>query len=367
MNALTLTPGNDGPSGHAHPPTPDDRVHNRGRRGRRIFYFGTWIASPALGLAIALLLCLAVTGNWAFGWLVGILGAGAAWYERLRLDPLFHINNTTTGMFITIDTLRSWFYGRDIFVYYGPGDHLSYPWERRYGENNILLDEGTNTFEFEVVCTDGVVRATGSYRLRPEQRSPRDFLAGAGAVANDLRDLIITNAVEKLSNRTVKGALRSLEELNRELAQKFVGTGVTPFEARFGIHVGDATVSQLLPTKEVQRTISSLTEAAAIRKGIALLLGFDNMKQVREAEIPQADIKDARDRFLSISGNLEGMDISRYEVVLSTHGVDPALADAIAGLARNVAPAVAAWREANRPRRGGRRRRQNRGDQDGQT
>lgn len=46
----------------------------------------------------------------------------------------------------------------------------------------------------------------------------------------------------------------------------------------------------------------------------------------------QADVNLARDRFLSISGNLEGMEIKRNEFDVSLHGLDPEAAKAITAI-----------------------------------
>jgi hypothetical protein len=57
-------------------------------------------------------------------------------------------------------------------------------------------------------------------------------------------------------------------------------------------------------------------------------------RRLRSGELTMADINLARDRFLSISGNLEGMEIKRSEFDVSIHGLDTDAVQAIADIAK---------------------------------
>jgi len=179
---------------------------------------------------------------------------------------------------------------------------------------------------------------------------PVKFQRGVASVAEDLRDLIITEALQQLATKTVADAMLSIEEVNTALAKMFV-VGNTPFEIRFGIIVGDVTIGELLPSKELRRTLSAQTEALAIAQGTAILLGYSSMRAVKAAiksgAITTNDQKEARDRFLSVSGNLEGMDIKRNELVLTAAEIDPKFAEAIMALAQNAPDLIRAWRDAS--------------------
>lgn len=344
----------------------DDRDRNR-RLAWGLSWPGAAVFGGFAGAHIALsLVSLAGTGG-----LGAILGAGGALLVRAHLEPRFQINNPTTGLFMTIDPLKRLLGKPDWLTLYGPGKHYCYPQEERYAENNISLTEATVTFDFMVTCADGLLKGTGSFRLRADPNRPVQFQMGVAAVAADLIDLIVAEAVEKLATKKTMTALRSLPLVNDHLGEIFVQQktnekanantgntelGDTTFERRFGVVVGDVTIGQLLPTEELQRTLTAQTEAAAIAKGTAIMLGYTSMKKVNEAVVAkiltEAQVKDARDRFLSVSGNLEGMNISRNEYVLDAHGISPELAEAITALAANAPEAIQAMRAIQKPKGG---------------
>lgn len=345
------------------------------KRNRRNFYLASWVLFPAVTVTASFSMAYTVTGNYNYAMIAGILGLGTGLWLRSNIEPLFRINNPTTGIFLTLDPLKSLFNKPDIITKYGPGPGYCYPWEQRQAINNISLNEASNDFKFSVLCTDGFLFGSGSYRIRAEKTDPIIFQAGVASVADDLRDLVITIAVQQLATKKVRTAVKQLEGLNKKLAETFAGTGQTNFEKRHGVRVGDVTVSQLKPSDDVQKTMSGLTEADAINLGTAIILGYKNMeavnKAVNEGRLQQADVKDARDRFLSVSGNLEGMEIKRHEWVVSAHGIDPRLVEALARAAPNVGQAArdlgmaAQGMRGEQPRGGRNRNRQNQGGNDG--
>jgi SPFH domain / Band 7 family len=251
-------------------------------------------------------------------------------------EKLFLIRNPTTGMFITQDTLASLTGIGDVNIAYGPGTHLSFPWERRLEGNNISLEEAANAFDFTVQCSDGILQGSGSFRLRPDQSKPVTFLSSVSAVADDITDLIIQEILAKISGLTVKETLLGLKTLNVHLDQEFRGRK-TEIEERCGVHISDVTVSKLLPTAELQRTLSAISEAEAIAQGVSIILGMDQAtmrESVKNGTLSQEDINRARRDFLSVSGNLDGMEIKRQEFDLNIRGLDGDAIKAITELAK---------------------------------
>jgi hypothetical protein len=312
-------------------------------RNRRVTWALTWPGAGVIGGFGAAHVALGLTAFPGIGWLGAIVGTGIGLIGRAALEPRFRINNSTTSVFLTFDPLKRLLGREDVLTLYPPGPHICYPQEQRFSENTISLDEATVEFEFLVLCPDGALTGSGSFRLSADQKNPVAFQRGVAAVAEDLRDLIIAVAVEELATKKVVSALKTLPKVNDRLYKEFV-KGTSRFEKRFGVEVGDVTIGQLLPSEELQKTLTAQTEAAAIAKGTAIMLGYTSMGKVKEAvevgKLNEGDVKDARDRFLSVSGNLEGMDIKRNELVLSAHGIPPELAGAITALAAN-APAIA--------------------------
>lgn len=267
------------------------------------------------------------------------------------------INNEINTSFTTYNALNTILGTNKPYVTYGPGIHICFPWEQRSKINTISLAENTVAFTFQVMCTDGLLTGKGSLRLRANIGKAIIYLGGYRAIADDISELVEAEAVKLFANKTISASLKKLGELNHHLEQMFGtngpdkpkdvanssgsdkpqdiadSTNLSAFEERFGVHVGDVTASTLLPSTELQRTISSVAEAGLIKKGTAAILGL-SLKEVQErlqsGKMTYDTYNDARDRFLSVSGNLENMDISRTEFKLMGLGeLDPELAKAI--------------------------------------
>ena len=94
----------------------------------------------------------------------------------------------------------------------------------------------------------------------------------------------------------------------------------------------------------MRRTLAALTEAAAIKKGTALLLGMSMTavnKALSDKSLSEARYEKARKDFMAASGNLEGVQVNRNEIALE--GITPEIAQAIMSFARQVSPAAQAW------------------------
>jgi len=333
---------------------------------------------------VALPIALTTFGSWLLSQffddfeLMQQIGGGAGLSISIGLnfylaEKYFIIRNSTTGLFVTQNTLASLFGSSNINVAYGPGTHISYPVERRLKENNISLLEASIPFSGIVVqCLDGVLTLKGSYRARPRSHQAVRFLTGVASAADDVTSLIAADIVSRLGVVTVDVALAQLKELNEYLHHYSNpdDDDKKALENRFGIEIGDVTVDEMLESEEVRRTRSALSEANAIMRGTWKLLGVDDYKnsaaalrnKIRSGELTQADVNLARDRFLSISGNLEGMNINRTEFDLSLHGLDPEAIKAITDLAKS--PAAQAYAAAAASRSGGhsKKKRQDKGN-----
>lgn len=276
----------------------------------------------------------------------------------LAVKKYFIIRNDTTGMFVTIDQLRSFLGRTQIHWYYGPGTHFCYPWERRVAENNISIKEATENLEFLIQLQDGTLKAVGSFRVTPDQSNPVRLLRGAAVVAKDIEDRIVAEATEFFDGMELKKAISSRKDLNNKLDKSI---DKKDFQDRFGVIISDVTISQLLPSEEVQRTMSARSEAEAIANGTALLLGFGNKEEMNaamQAKVVSAeDISRARDRFLAVSGNMEGMNLDRKEISLSLSGVDPEVVKALSQLMQmpgiQAAAAAYAANAGNKPQSNG--------------
>lgn len=322
----------------------DDSQLTRNRGIRLGTFLGTPVVLSALsGLLVGYLAStfLNVENGPTFGTIGFVIGSAMGFIGFLAIKPYFLVQNDTTGMLVTINQLQTLFQGdekKPAFVFYGPGTHFSLPWEVRYAKNNIPVVETSEEFTFTAICTDGTLTGKGSFRLRPDFENPIAYLSGVGAVAGDLKDLIIAFINSWLAKKSMQQALDEQGDLKRDLHEEFVKDGKkTGFEERFGVRLGDATVSELLMSGEAQRTRSALNEASVISQGTAILLGFKSVDEMQAAlsakRINQDDVDRARRDFRIISGNMDGATVNRFEVDIK--GLTPEVAGALATLFSN--------------------------------
>ncbi len=290
-----------------------------------------------------------VTSDW-FGWAsIGLfLGlVGQAFVIKLTLHR-FIVQVGELRAFVTIDQLRTLSGSHttnqerkddgDVkaYVVYGPGFHISYPWESRGANRNVPLEEVGESFAVEVQTPKGNLNIKGSVRLRPDIKRVIPFLGGVAVMASDITDLIKTVVIGDVSKkRTIKSALSSVPKMNEKLSKTF-GENVTEFEERFGVSVGDVTISQILPSPELQKTMTGLSEAEIIADGAAITAGFpggakDARQAINDGRLTQADLNEARDRFMAASDNIKmNLDANEYRIKLEgLEKLDPNVAQAI--------------------------------------
>lgn len=322
----------------------DDVSIVRNRKGRWVVFGLSWVLAALAGGLVGFVLIDTFISQLPSGGLIGfVAGIGAGLLGMLSIKHLFVVSNDTTGVLVTTDALRSLLKKPDVNVIYGPGTHISFPWEIRYAQNNIPVKEVAEDFTFTAMCLDGDVTGNGSFRIRPDYQNPVSYLSGVAAAATDLRDLVIAQITNYLADKSISESNKNMEELNVLLKAIFVGNGVTDFEARFGLRVGDVTVGVILPSVEVRRTRSALNEARVVAEGAAILLGMTEAEikdGLSSGKLKPADVDKARRDFRVISGNMDGTEVKRWEIDIS--GADPEAMKAIASLLGRTPPEVLA-------------------------
>ena len=332
----------------------DALITNRDIRSRNIsaiaFVLSVILISLGLGYTLGTLWFDSGLGTkltTVFFFAAGIL------FAALAMNQWFLIRNDTNTMFVTQNTLKSLAGStsvKEVNVIYGPGVHTCYPWEKRIASNNISLEEVAQDLEGEIQLPFGKLDIEGSFRLRPNPQDPVNFLNSSAEVASEISDLILAKVLQFLiydpketdgdrgknkRSLTLKDSLDLISDLNSHLKEVFTTGHIEDdveakernnIEQAFGIIISDVTISKLLPEAEVQRTMSAVTEAESIFEGAARLLGYDATSDLNEAkkigEVTQQQIDKARERFMAVSGNLEGMDIRVNEIELNIGGVE---------------------------------------------
>jgi hypothetical protein len=195
----------------------------------------------------------------------------------------------------------------------------------------------------------GTLKGEGSFRLRPDIKKLPEFLAGVASVAGDLSDLVSAECVGYLAKDPVSVSLGKLGDLNTFLAGKFKHgptqhEKVTDFEERFGVIIGDVTVSKLLPSEEVQKAMDGASEREALDAIVCKNLGYATMEEVRKAvkdkELTSDQVAYATENALAMTNNLHGMNLGRQTYTVKLQG-DPGLVDAMKNIASSsAAPAI---------------------------
>ena len=343
---------------NAHTDLRDSVVKKPSRFSRSALLAGFVVVTPLITSGVAVLLgeqffpdnSLVSSISMVVGFFAAVPVVGIA------LEKNFLIRNVTTGMFVTQDTLRSLLGKGDINVSYAPGTHISFPWERRIAENNIILEDAPIEFTFKVLRPDGTLFGKGSYRMRPDPSNPVSFLSSAAAVGEEVRDLIIAEIQKFFKDGSAVESGAKLGDLNGYLNDVFVNT-LAIVEDRNGITISDVTVSELLPSEELQRTMTGISEARSFQEAVLVHLGMKSQSELNRAlkrgTISQADVKLARENQLAISGNMDNLKIERREFDINFRGLSDEAVNAITELAKTPAAQAAATAAASRARGGG--------------
>lgn len=327
-----------------------DSLIPRNRSGRRsvfIAYIAITCVIPALGWILM--------RKWFDQGLIGLfLGLAAQVWVLSRTLDRFIVKVGALRAFITVDQLKTFLNGngvageadKEAYVSYGPGLHLSYPWEARSANYNVSLEEVSETFSVDVQTAKGTLSVKGSVRMRPDITKLVPFIGGVAAIASDITDLIKAFVIEIISQarddngeQSIVSILESSKKFTEKLTRKFAhgveGRAVDPqvsdFEAHFGVSVTDVTIAELLPSKELQKTMTGISEAEIIAKGAAITAGYKDAEEARQAikdgRLTQADLNQARDRFMAASDNIS-MDLKSNEYKLQLDGITPELVKA---------------------------------------
>src|SRR5690606_22427004 len=175
-----------------------DTLVPRNRSGR-IMVFVLWIIAV---IFVMVSLAGKITNDWFGFWWPGFfiglaVAAGIITYSL----PRFLVQVGALRAFVTIDQLRT-FFGQHTgtedehaYVVYGPGIHVSYPWESREANRNVPLEEVSENFKVDVQTPKGNLEVEGSVRLRPDITRVIPFLGGVAVMADDITDLIKSNVI----------------------------------------------------------------------------------------------------------------------------------------------------------------------------
>jgi hypothetical protein len=332
-------------------PTDTEIGQERNRAGRLAVLLGFVLVTTALIVPFVVYLMTAlfpanglVAGlSWGVGLMAAILAVGIGLTR-------FIVRNPPNMMSITQDNFASLLGHPAVNISYGPGTHICFPWETAQSEYGVQLQEQSRSFVFETQLADGTLNGSGSVRFRPDHMNPMVYFTGsAKSEVEGIDDLIIAEVQSFLVGMSALDAIDSLAALNRHLAARFLNQD-TEFEQQNGILVSDVSIAKLTPSAKLQQTLGGMTEAVAVQRGVALMLGMSPMevrKQLDNGILSTQEYNKAREHFLALSGNLGGMQINRQEFDLSVRGLDAEVMKELVQLAKSPLVQALAGKQAD--------------------
>jgi uncharacterized membrane protein len=294
-------------------------------RSRRLRWL---VFSLSLGLcfAVPMWLChvLALQFSEALG--VPALFAGALVGIELfvRILPYYIVDVPQVQGFVTINNLVPTFnFGGVVDVIYGPGIHISFPWEGRSEKSNFSLEVFTLQWNEDVPGADTQLLATGSYQFEVDlNRADRFIGIDPATIETGALDIIKAEVSRLLATKSGNDAKREIDEINDSLKERFglkQGSSIEDverFEKRYGIRSKAITIAGIDLPELVQKTRDAVDEAQQVINGVAAMYGMESgtlKDKLANGNIALESYNEMLDRFAAKSGNAT-MDIKAYKL-----------------------------------------------------
>lgn len=300
------------------------------------------IAVPFTVLVSEHVVSLVLTGLFELPGQVGLVaGVLAGLYLSFGIVERSIIINDTTQAFVTLNVLKSILGMSNILNVYGPGWHISYPWESRASNNNINLVAEAREFKVIVQLPGGEVTVSGNAIIRPDViERAREFLSGG---ADEVMEVVKKEVVSWYSRQTTLEKVVSVDKANKYLQSVFVTPSKTQIgtslKEQFGITFDAVLITSALESDDVRKTRASAAEADIIAKAVMSSLcskyGLAHDSAVYAAAISSGlitkdDINRETSHLRALSGNNEG--VTRYEV--DVKGLEGLTGETIANVAK---------------------------------
>lgn len=245
-----------------------------------------------------------------------LFGAFLGGYGFSRILPNYVIDVPQLQGFVTINKLKPLLnIPGSAYVIYGPGWHISFPWEERSEKSNFSLEVFTLEWKEEIPGKDSQLLVKGSYQFEVAlDRSDRFIGIDEATIGTGGLDIIRAKVSTMLANETADTAKARIEEYNHHLLQFFglsddpQDASVSSFESRYGINSVAVTISGIDLPEAVQKTRDAVDEAGQVVRGIAAMYGMtpDVLKaKLVSGEITPESYNEMVDRFMANSGNAE--------------------------------------------------------------
>ncbi len=249
-------------------------------------------------------------GSFFSGWMVdkvGLVGFLAALGIFYILERRLFIYVPEWKAYVTQDPFSGY------NVPYGPGLHISYPWEQRNADGNEPLDVITKPFSVSVQTSTSQVQVEGSFQYAADLARITTFIGNdVTTIEGGFIAFFESFLSERYAGKDAENARTGIGDTNKALADRFMGTqdaDTTSLEDKFGIIAVSLVITKLKLPDAVQKTRDAVDEAAQMQKVVAKTYGIEPEElaaRVKDGRISLNDYNKMLNRAMSISENAEG-------------------------------------------------------------
>jgi len=290
------------------------------KRNKIVRWFGV-IVMTLLGVMVPYLVTayiVSLTGSGPLTMLVGIAAVAAAAPLEVFLWVRSLIYNPEWSAYVTQDA----FTGNN--VPYGPGLHLSFPWEERNASGNFSLRVISKPFETMVQTKTAKVKAKGQLQYQIDLSNITRFVGiDATTIESGFIGFLQSFLTGRYADLTAEEARTTVRETNQALCNEFMNVnihGMTPadLETKYGIIVVTIMVSDLELPVAAQKARDAIDEAEAINKTVAALMSMEPKElaeELKSGKMSNERFLELLNRAMATSDNAE-MKINVHEINL---------------------------------------------------
>jgi hypothetical protein len=233
----------------------------------------------------------------------GLIGFRVGGYFVSRLIPdRFLVNNAEWVGYVTENIA-----GGEM-VPYGPGLHVSYPWEQRNQKGNYSLEVLTLPFQVKISTVTSQVLVDCDYEFAINlPRITQAIGINTSTVENGLVSFMANFLTSKCSGpeKDAEWVRGHIDDLNEALSQEF-GPSAESFATKYGFITVSLVINKISFPESVQATRDAIDKAANMHTVVAKLYGMepeDLQQKLASKEITVAEYNKMLNRALVESGN----------------------------------------------------------------
>ena len=247
-------------------------------------------------------------------WLYGILALIVGGEFMANVASQFLVQVPQVQGFVTLNPFKK---TADPNVIYGPGLHVSYPWEERSEKSNFSSEIITLDWAEEVPGKDTQLVTTGSYQFKVNLGLANRFVGvDATTIKAGIIDLIKADVSQELSDKSADEAKGQIGALNKKLEEKFGRNSQNAFEQQYGIDTVRLVITGIDLPPKVQASRDAKDQSSQVFAGVAAMLNLTSdelSNKLKNGEMSDTSYREYVDRFLIKSEN-GSLNVQVYDI-----------------------------------------------------